>query len=120
MTLRMDYYVLDDNNTLMPATMLESARFFARLGQQRRRVGYDMVGGCLVSTIFLGLDHRFSDHGPPLVFETMVFVGGDGGAVLVERYSTWSDALIGHRAKVRELEGLATKADALLDKVCNG
>lgn len=119
MTLRMDYYVLDDNNTPVPATRLESARFFVGLGG-RRRVGYDMVGGCLVSTTFLGLDHRFSDHGPPLVFETMVFVGGDGGAILGQRYSTWSDALIGHRAKVRELDEAAATANALLEKVCNG
>lgn len=27
-----------------------------------------------MSTVFLGLDHNFCDEGPPLLFETMVFI----------------------------------------------
>lgn len=56
-----------------------------------------------VSTVFLGLDHQFFD-GPPLVFETMVFPGGDtsqeGGCW---RYATRLDAALGHAKAVREL-----------------
>ena len=28
-----------------------------------------------VSTVFLGLDHRFTPGGPPILFETMIFGG---------------------------------------------
>lgn len=31
--------------------------------------------GVLVSTVWRGLDHRFGDDSPPLIFETMVFAG---------------------------------------------
>ena len=29
-----------------------------------------------LSTVFLGIDHDFSDHGPPILFETMLFSEG--------------------------------------------
>ena len=47
----------------------------------------------LVSTVFLGVDHRLGD-GPPLVFETMVF----GGPLdrHQERCSTWAEAEAQH------------------------
>ena len=51
-----------------------------------------------VSTIFMGLDHNFSNEGPPILFETMVF----GGALDQEqaRYATWEEAEAGHKAMV--------------------
>ncbi len=51
-----------------------------------------------VSTVFLGLDHRFGADGPPVVFETMTF----GGPFDQEqdRYSTWEEAEAGHAAAV--------------------
>ena len=54
-----------------------------------------------VSTIFLGLDHRWGD-GPPLLFETMVFRAGE--AVEQERYSTYHDAEQGHEAMVARMQ----------------
>jgi hypothetical protein len=47
-----------------------------------------------VSTVWLGLDHRFADEGPPLIFETMVF----GGPLdqEQERYTNEIAALAGH------------------------
>jgi hypothetical protein len=38
----------------------------------RKSVGCTKVGGILVSTVFLGLDHRFGP-GAPLLWETMTF-----------------------------------------------
>ena len=32
-------------------------------------------GNIRVSTVFLGLDHRYSGQGKPILFETMVFGG---------------------------------------------
>lgn len=52
---------------------------------------------CLVSTVFLGLDHNYGP-GPPLLYETMVFPScADEDC---ERWSTWKDAITGHEAMV--------------------
>lgn len=52
--------------------------------------------GYWLSTVWLGLDHRFGD-GPPLIFETMVFPNSDDLHDLdMERYSTEDGARQGH------------------------
>ena len=61
---------------------------------ERTEVGDDVV----VSTVWLGVDHRWGD-GPPLIFETMVF-GGEHDEVQ-ERYSTEEDARAGHQRWVK-------------------
>jgi hypothetical protein len=53
-----------------------------------------------VSTVFLALDHSVG-HGPPLLFETMVFVNGVGEDC--ERYSTWAEAEEGHANMVAKI-----------------
>jgi hypothetical protein len=71
-----------------------------------------------VSTVFIGIDHRFWGGGPPLLFETMAFVHEGrtiddlrGGRKRVpetigeERYSSWDDAETGHKAMVRKVFG---------------
>lgn len=50
-----------------------------------------------VSTVFLSLDHNFSGHGPPLLFETMAFGLPEDATELCERYATWAEAEAGHR-----------------------
>ena len=52
-----------------------------------------------VSTVFLGIDHRHGEAGPPLLFETAIFE--HGSLVRLFRYSTWAEAEIGHEATVR-------------------
>jgi hypothetical protein len=66
-----------------------------------RHVRYTEQGDVNVSTVFLGLDHSFGDNGPPILFETMVFVDGDGGRQ--ERYSTWAEAEEGHENMVAKV-----------------
>jgi hypothetical protein len=51
-----------------------------------------------VSTIFLGLDHRWSGSGPPILFETMIFGGPLDRSMW--RYASWDDAQAGHNAAV--------------------
>lgn len=51
-----------------------------------------------VSTIFLGLDHRFSGYGPPILFETMIF-GGPHDEYM-DRCCTWDEALKMHKRGV--------------------
>lgn len=54
--------------------------------------------GYWVSTVWLGLDHNFLRGGPPLIFETMVFMdrGECRETVDCERYSTEDEARHGH------------------------
>jgi len=62
-----------------------------------------LPSGVRVSTVFLGLDHSFSD-GKPILFETMVF-GKCKFDEYQERYSTWEEAEAGHQqalTKVKE------------------
>lgn len=47
----------------------------------------------LVSTVWLGSNHRFGP-GPPLIFETLVFGGDHDGDM--DRYSTLPEAIEGH------------------------
>ena len=75
-----------------------------------RRVAFDQVApGFEVSTVFLGLDHRFG-NGPPLLFETMVFDDYGGGDQW--RYSTWAEAVQGHNQAVAQLKERVGSADA--------
>lgn len=58
-----------------------------------RRVAETRDGGVRVSTVFLGLDHRFG-KGPPLLFETTIF-GGEHDQYR-DRASSWEEAEVMH------------------------
>lgn len=66
-----------------------------------RRIGLDHVGPYHVSTVWLGINYNFSRQGPPIIFETMVFVGVEaddplGMDMFIERYATEEQARQGH------------------------
>lgn len=92
-------YVLDGKDVKECPSLLEWAEWFENAD---RRVAKDTIDDCDVSTVFLGLDHRFRD-GPPLLFETMVF-GGDLDQEM-DRYSTWDEAVEGHAKMVQRVKG---------------
>lgn len=49
---------------------------YARLFEDaayRQIANDELPAGGFVSTVWLGIDHRFSSDGPPLIFETMAF-----------------------------------------------
>ena len=89
-------YILDGKTPVL-CDLLTWARWFEN---SDRRVASTEVGGVHISTVFLGLDHSFG-HGPPLLFETMVFRDGDGEEQ--ERYSTWEEAEAGHERMVERV-----------------
>lgn len=61
--------------------------------------------GWEVSTVLLGLNHRYDDWGPPIIFETMVFHAAHGGrAFRCRRYCTRSQAKAGHAHIVRQMQ----------------
>jgi hypothetical protein len=92
------YYVLNDARQAVPCDMLTWAR--AMEVTATRIVERTVVGDAEVSTVFLGLDHQFGD-GSPLLFETLVFGGRLDGEM--ERYSTWDEAVAGHRRMVERV-----------------
>ena len=59
--------------------------------------------GLEVSTVFLGINHNWSDRGPPVLFETMVFRKGVG--VECRRTSTWIEAAVEHERMVAFVKG---------------
>ena len=88
-----DKYILDGTNPVPCDDMLQWGLWFQTAD---RRVAQDQLpDGVIVSTVFLGLDHRFVGDGPPLLFETMIFGGQHDG--YQDRYATWTEAECGHR-----------------------
>jgi hypothetical protein len=85
-----NYYVLDGHNAKPVKDVLEWGKYFDK---SDRTVKKTTVGEAKVSTVFLGLNHRFGE-GEPLLFETMIFGGKEDG--WRKRYSTWDEAVKGH------------------------
>ncbi len=66
----MGWWRLDDAGHPVPCKSLDELN---RGTVEARRVARDeVVPGCEVSTAFLGLDHSFSNDGPPIWWETFV------------------------------------------------
>jgi len=82
-----------------------------------RVVGDTEVGAYRVSTVWLGLDHSFG-HGPPLIFESMVFARGTPYDADCYRYATLEDARAGHEQLVTVLRAttIRTVEDMLADE----
>ena len=105
-----DHWILDADGNPVQAELMEWARWFET---NSRTVARDHVTDAVrVSTVFLGLDHRFGDKGDPVLWETMIF-GFPGGHKLdgyQDRYSSKQAALDGHaRALVLAREAAETK-----------
>jgi len=109
------FYILDNRRRIVPVDdTVEFCNYFAK---NSRRVDYtEIVAGCFVSTVFLGVDHNFSGDGPPILFETMVFGGepteihyrgvNSGFEDYTRRYATYGEAHKGHWEVVDEVKKL--------------
>ncbi len=74
--VRPHWYVLDaDHNVVACDDTLVAADWFEQATKSGERIvaQTQIRDGAWVSTVFLGLDHRYAGEGPPLVFETMAF-----------------------------------------------
>jgi len=91
------------NRQVVEATMEE---WFRDLSKPDRFVGQWTFDDVYVSTVFLGINHRWFGDGPPLVFETMVF----GGPMdrHMERTSTWAEAEQTHERVCRDVTRTVT------------
>lgn len=103
------HYILLPDRTIVEVDMMEWAHWFETAD---RHIGLTVTEFHTISTIFLGLDHRFGfGNGPPILFETMVFDKEGHDSPLVDfpvhtshdcmRYSSLDDAEAGHAAMVR-------------------
>ena len=91
------YYILR-GKTVVPVRLLEWAEWYETANEVRRVAKTTLENETEISTVFLGIDHSFSDTGPPIIFETMIF----GGPLdqEMDRYATWDQAVAGHEAMV--------------------
>ncbi len=129
MNMHTGMYILDDlNKVIGPVPVEVWGPWFESASTTRRRVvrreAYATHGEetIEVSTVFLGLCHRWSDDGPPLVFETMVFGGPDDGDMF--RCCTWDEALAQHNevaervlSEYGEADGLTLEQRRVLDTI---
>lgn len=100
---RPTYYRLD-GKTPVPTDMYTWATSYD--DPRKKRVAITRLYGheIAVSTVFLGLDHNWSD-GPPILFETMVFALAHPKIdELTERYHTWEEAETGHAEMVERVK----------------
>lgn len=98
-----NWYIWDrEKDEIQLASSIEEWGKYMKLGGNRR-VALDHVDDAEVSTVFLGIDHNFFAKDDPILFETMVFGGGeefDGECI---RYRTSEQALEGHKDMVFQL-----------------
>lgn len=85
-----DKYILE-GQSVVPVDLMTWARWFETANRRVNRTERD---GVAVSTVFLGTDHRFTEDGPPLIFETMIFGGPEDQ--YTDRCSTWDEAVAMH------------------------
>lgn len=106
----MKSYILDDDNNVIEATTEATIKWLSKTrGTDRKRVALTNVApGVKVSTVFLGVDHQWGD-GPPLVFESLAFGVLDDEREIIDRYSTWDEAVAGHEAMVNRVKELVSK-----------
>lgn len=101
----MTHYILDGKEPVEVPDVLTWAHWFETADRVVKQT--TLSQGVRVSTVFLGLDHRFIGGGPPLLFETMVFGSKRDGAQW--RYSTWDEAVTGHDTMVDRIDNRPLK-----------
>jgi hypothetical protein len=68
-----DKYILDkDGNVVAESNLLKWAKWMETC-REARVIKQEWIDNVRVSTVFLGLDHRFTGAGPPILWETMLF-----------------------------------------------
>lgn len=96
----MEYYVLKDKTPVHVPDVMTWARWFESAD---RHIANTNIGDVHISTVFLGLDHGYSELGPPLIFETMIF-GGEHDQYQ-DRCSTYEEAEAMHKRAVALVNG---------------
>jgi len=70
------HYILNkDGEPQRCYDLLEWAVWYEHAGRRDRIVKQETIWPSFISTVFLGLDHRWTSRGSPILWETMVFGG---------------------------------------------
>lgn len=81
-----------ENGKVRPASMWEAGKQLCDI--ESRRVDHTVIyDDCVVSTVFLVLDHNLSEEGLPILFETLVFGGPYDGTM-------WRSSALGQAKKI--------------------
>ncbi len=111
----MKLYILDGHT---PVLCHDIEKWGMWMMLDRAQVGETTVGEMWVSTVFLGIDHGFMHIGPPVLFETMVFLGHE--SISCDRYCTWEEAEAGHAKVVQTARDQVVSAElAGVDALAN-
>lgn len=105
------FYIFDENKNIVSVDVKEWAKFFETVDRRVKKTKLKKYG-IVISTVFMGIDQSIGigkDHFP-YIFETMVFWPNNQEMNSMELYSTWIQAVKGHRritrmviAQLREL-----------------
>lgn len=112
-----DMYILKGKVPVKCKDVHEWGEWFEKA---ERHIGDYKYRGIRISTVFLGLDHRYLGRGKPILFETIVFGGKLDGEQ--ERYCTWKEAEKGHKEMIERVKanrvGLLKRLYLLLGHWC--
>ena len=99
--MELRYYLLNEDHSLRQVPLMEWSNAFEVMDHT---IAWSGNANKYVSTIFLGMDHSLFGEGPPIVFETMVFVNkGTYNEELDQiRYCSWAAAQAGHKRCVQK------------------
>lgn len=95
------YYILNGHIPIPEKSVIKWGQWL-ETSEVARRVARTRIGGTIVSTVFLGLDHNFSmTANQPILFETAAF--GTDTIDSLWRTATWDDAQAKHDEVVAEI-----------------
>lgn len=96
-----EFYYLNDNHTVRECSRREwSDQFQEMCKNKKRHIAKDIIEDKFISTVWLGTNHNFLG-GSPHLFETMIFEGDISTEIYCERYSSWDDAIEGHKKAIK-------------------
>ena len=98
------YYTLKGKTPVKVESVIEWGQWMESHAETRQ-LAHNMIGNCLVSTVFTGTDLSLSRYDEPVLFETMVFCEGrkhrhHGDQ---DRYHTFDEAMEGHEAMIAKI-----------------
>jgi len=100
------YRINDEKDCVVECNAEEYIKWSQQDEGKIRLIAQEDVGKVWISTVFLGLDHNYTQDGPPIVFETMVFARDEEDKSInydeleMKRYSTVQEAKDGHELMV--------------------
>ena len=87
------YWILDEDNIpVSTSSIIEWGEF---MQSEKKIIQQNKVDEYVLSTVFLGVDHRWIGSPDPVLFETMLF-DGKGDPVFTNRYFTYDQARAFH------------------------